>query len=210
MIHLTDTDRTRIETAVADAERRTSGEFVALLAESSAGYGAVRIGVPAVAALLLPWLAMALGLGDDPMRLAQAQILLFALLGIALQWESLGLPLAMRLLPERVKRANAARLAHAQFSELGIHRTTERAGVLLFVSLAEHHVEILADRGIAERVDPAAWQAIVDRFTADARAGRIVDGYLAAIEACGALLAEHFPRSPDDRNELPDALQRLR
>lgn len=206
MALLTEADRARIEAAVARAERETAGEFVALLVPASARYTLVRLVAPALIALALPAALLALDLMRDPVRIAQAQLAAFVLLASLLQWT----PLALALVPRAAQQRNAARLARAQFLELGVDRTADRAGVLLFVSAAEHHVEILADRGIAERVAPAAWQAILDRFVADVRAGRLADGYVAAIDACGGLLAAHFPRPPDDRNELPDAVRQLR
>lgn len=203
MALLSKADRDRIAAAVAQAERGTSAELVAVLVPASARYTRVRLLVPALLALALPSAVLALDLTHDPLRIAQAQLALFALLATALQFT----PLAVRLVPARVQRRNAEYLARAQFLELGVDRTASRGGVMLFVSVAEHYVEILADRGIVARVDPAAWQAIVDRFVADVRAGRLADGYVAAIKACGRLLATHFPRTPDDRNELPDEVR---
>jgi uncharacterized membrane protein len=92
------------------------------------------------------------------------------------------------------------------FSKLRVWDTEHNNGVLLYVNLADRAVEIVADRGIAARVARPAWQAIChaarDRF----REGRIETGALTAIEAIGAVLAEHFPLAPGQSraNELPD------
>jgi putative membrane protein len=134
--------------------------------------------------------------------LALGQGTVFALLAAA------GLVPAWRMLlvPERVKRARAAARAHEQFLAHNLHATASRTGVLLFVSLAERHAEIVADTGIDAKVAPNFWQGIVDRLTAEIADGRLAEGLILAIEASGAALAEHFPRNPDDVNELPDKL----
>ena len=80
-----------------------------------------------------------------------------------------------------------------------------RSGVLIFVSLAERYARIIADEGIAAKVPNAEWQAAIDALTGHMRDGRIAAGFIAAIERCGAVLAQHAP--PDGSpNVLPDRL----
>jgi putative membrane protein len=110
----------------------------------------------------------------------------------------------MLLVPRSVQIACAENHAREQFLAHNLHATASRTGVLIFVSLAERHAEIIADTVIDGRVPDNFWQAIIDRLTAEIRAGRLADGLVLAVEACGAALAEHFPRRQDDRNELPD------
>jgi putative membrane protein len=87
----------------------------------------------------------------------------------------------------------------------GISRTKNRCGVLIFVSLAEHYARIVADEGIAAKVNNVEWQAAIDVLTGHMHEGRIATGFTAAIERCGAVLATHAP--PDGSpNELPDRL----
>jgi putative membrane protein len=90
-----------------------------------------------------------------------------------------------------------------------LDRTRGRTGILLFVSIAERYVEILADRGIDEKVPPGTWKEIVAAFTRQVREGKIADGFVGALTACGALLVSRFPRAADDQNELPDVLIEL-
>jgi putative membrane protein len=107
--------------------------------------------------------------------------------------------------PGAVKRARAHRAAIEQFVLRGITRTTNRCGVLVYVSLAEHYARIVADEGIAEKVPAAEWQAAIDALTGHMSAGHIASGFIAAIERCGNVLAAHAP--PDGSpNSLPDRL----
>ncbi len=82
--------------------------------------------------------------------------------------------------------------------------TRARTGVLVFVAVAEHYVEIIADEGINALVPPGTWDKAVADFVEQVRARRVTEGFLAVVEAVGARLAEHFPRPPDDRDELPN------
>ena len=71
--------------------------------------------------------------------------------------------------------------------------TPHHSGVLFFVSLAERYVEIVADKGIHEKLGEAHWQGIIDRFVDQVRRGRVVDGFVDAIAACGAAMARALP-----------------
>jgi uncharacterized membrane protein len=79
--------------------------------------------------------------------------------------------------------------------------------VLVYLMLAEHAIEIVADRGIDRHVDAAEWAAMAARMAAAFREERFEDGLTQALEEVSALLVAHFPRAADEieRNELPDA-----
>ncbi|HZP38931.1 MAG TPA: TPM domain-containing protein [Methylomirabilota bacterium] len=94
--------------------------------------------------------------------------------------------------------------AVAVFEQLGMHRTAARHGVLIYVSVADHKLAVLGDVGIHERVGQPYWERLVERVLADFRARRPREGLLHAVREVGAVLARHFPRRPDDVNELPD------
>jgi len=114
--------------------------------------------------------------------------------------------LHLALVPKSLRRARANRLAHAQFYEQGVHLTREHSGVLLFASMAERYVEIVADKGIHEKIGEQRWQEIVDGFTAKVASGDVAGGFVAAISACGEAMAVHYPAKPGDIDELSDGL----
>jgi uncharacterized membrane protein len=91
------------------------------------------------------------------------------------------------------------------FGLLRVWDTEANDGVLLYVLLADHAVEIIADRGINARVGDAAWQTICRKIEAAFRAGRFADGVEQGIVDIAALLAQHSPRTGPGRNEIPDA-----
>ncbi len=96
------------------------------------------------------------------------------------------------------------------FGRLRIWDTEHNNGVLIYVLLAEHAIEFVADRGLARHVGSSQWQAIVDRLGARLREGAFEDGLTEALEEVSGLLVDHFPVEPGviSPNELPDAIVR--
>lgn len=96
--------------------------------------------------------------------------------------------------------------ALAIFGKLRVWDTEQNNGVLVYLLLAEHAIEIVADRGLSNRVDPGVWQQIVKRMGSAFHEGRFEDGLTQALEEVSALLAAHFPLAPgqSNPNELPD------
>jgi uncharacterized membrane protein len=94
--------------------------------------------------------------------------------------------------------------AFALFADHGVWDTEENCGVLIYVNLAEHKVDIVADRGIAHKIGQDTWQAICQTMTEHFGQGRFRDGTLAAIERVNELLRTHFPADGARPNQLPD------
>ena len=93
------------------------------------------------------------------------------------------------------------------FGKLRVWDTEHNNGVLIYLLLAEHAIEIVADRGVARHVDAAHWQRIAETMGAAFKAGQFEVGLNQAIDAVDALLATHFALAAGDANpnELPDA-----
>ena len=94
--------------------------------------------------------------------------------------------------------------ATAVFERLGMHRTAGRHGVLIYVAIAHRKLAVIGDQAIHERVGETYWQGLVADVLAHFRDERPRDGFLHAVAEVGAVLHRHFPRDPDDRNELND------
>lgn len=199
---ISDRDRTRLSAAIRAAEAGTTGEIVCVLAQSSSvGRTALPVVIAAVLALAAPWLLMALTTLSLHLILSIQVVVFLAATAIG------GLPAVQAaLMPRRARRALAHRAAMEQFVIRGIARTKQRTGILIFVSLAERYARIIADDGISARVPQAHWQGAVDALIAHTRDGRVADGFIAAVEMCGAVLATHFPSSGGGEDELPDRI----
>jgi putative membrane protein len=204
---MTEQDHARIAEAIRNAEESTSGEIYCVVARRSDGYFFSAAMVFTVSILVISlavaflveawWLTMRLPVFVSAQLLALAAAL--ALVNI--------LPgLRIRLAPRRWQYIRSHENALKQFLARNVHLTAERTGVLIFVSIAERYAEIVADAGIDTKVPQDMWDSIVAGLIDDARHDRLADGFVTAVAAVGALLAEHFPVRPDDVNELDDHL----
>jgi putative membrane protein len=196
---LTEEEHARLSREIRDAEATTSGEIYVVVAHSPDTFRLVPILWAALLALILAW---ALNLGTE---LSTSMILSLQALGFIAAAVLLSVPsLRYRIVPEVIAEDAAHRAALAQFMAHGVHLTSARTGVLIYVSLLPRRIEILADSGIHARVGQATWDEAVARLAAEARTGPLGEALSRAIRDLGALLAVHFPRPQGDRNELPN------
>ena len=173
----------------------------AVLAPASDGYRYIPTLWAALLAMLTPLLVFQLGFWLGWYEILLVQWSVWLLLSLLFHWT----PIKMRLIPKKVRQHRAALMARLQFVEQGLHRTRDRLGVLIFVSVAEHYVEILVDDGISKRLDDSSWDVIVKAFTQQVKQGQTLAGFISCIEACGELLKVHVPVT-QTRNELPNRL----
>ena len=198
---ISETDKTRVSDAIRNAESRTDGEIFCVIARHSSDYRLVPIAWAASIALFAPlplikltnWPAEAVYL---------SQLICFLITALALSHPKL----RFHMVPRRAKHDRAHAEAMRQFIVQGLDKTKHRTGVLIFASTAERYAEIVADAGINEKVDSQVWDNAVTALVEAIKAGRPVDGFMAAIEQCGSVLAAHFPPGALKRDELPNKL----
>ena len=201
MATLEELDRARIRDAIAAAEAKTAGEIFVVVARASDEYHLVPLLWATLAALFVPLPLVFLTL-LPAMQIYLAQLAVFALLAVLLSLP----PLHLAVVPHRLKGARAHARAVEQFLAQGLHTTEARTGVLIFVSLAERYAEIIADTGIAAKVEQGVWDETIAKLIDETGAGRLADGLVQAVERAGAVLADHFPPRAGDVNELPNDL----
>ena len=102
------------------------------------------------------------------------------------------------------KRGDVDQRAHEVFSYLGMDRTPQRHGVLIYLALEDRKLAIVGDEGIHGRVGDPHWARVRDLMVEKLRAGAPRDALVAAIQEVGRALQQHFPRRPGDANELSD------
>ena len=194
-------DMRRVVDAIRAAEAQTAGEIFCVITHASSSYRLVPVAWAALVALLIPlpliyftrWPAGAIYLVQ-----LGAFIVTAAILSVP--------AVRFRIVPKQAKHRRAHAEAVRQFLAQGLHLTERRTGVLIFASVAEHYAEIVADSGINAKVRPTDWEAAVTAMIAAIKDGRPADGFVAAVERCGALLAQHFPPGAINRDELPNKL----
>jgi len=196
----------RVAAAVKKAEQNTSGEIVPVILPSSQDYS------------WLPWVV-----GFRVALVSLVSLELFSLLTWPLPWgrtltivvvaTSLGVALsfvpaiARRLIGKKRLGAGVLDRTRSLFISEGVTETKDRTGVLVLISKFEHEISILADQGIHSKVPQAFWNDLCREFVGSVREHHEIDGLCRLVEKIGAELAKHFPRSPDDRNELEDHLR---
>jgi len=224
VMKLSDQDRQKISAAIAAAESGSAGEIVAVATPISDPYHDVALHwalVPLFAVLAwAAWRPTALvwwydllfgGWAPDPTQSQLLTLLMFfaalkfTIALLILKW----VPLRLLLTPPATKHRRVRRRAVTIFKAAAEKRTAGRTGILIYLSIAEHRAEIVADEAILKVTDDHTWGEAMTALIENVRAGRVADGIVAAIERVGAVLSEHFPRSADDPNEIPDKLIEL-
>lgn len=200
-------DRRRIDEAVHEAERGTSGEIVVVIVDSSDDYAqAPWRSAFALAGLVLladfayrHFATFWFSWNADTLTLA---VVIASVLGfLAASW-----PPWRRALAGNLRMHHAVRrAAEAAFAKSRVSETRDRTGILLFLSLTERQVVVLPDIGIATKAPEAAWTGVVESVVKGMKADRPADALVAAVKSCGdALRAAGFVARPDDANEIPD------
>jgi putative membrane protein len=195
-------EKERIRQAVIAAESKTAGEIVPMIVTASARYTEIELfGV--ITGLFIGMLAE--WLWGDPWGLPYFN--LWPVIGAMLGFLLSRIPAVKRILAPKSRVAEAVHtLGLASFTQHGLHYTREHTGILILVSLLEHRVEVLADRGINAKVEANTWSEVVGMLTAGLRSRHACDAFCQAIERCGEILAVHFPRQLEDKDELPNQL----
>lgn len=223
-LKFSEAQRALVSDAVTQAERATDGEIVTIVADASDAYHDVVLHY-AIGAMLLTaggfalfpqvleaklallhygWMAET-ELPQALLLLMVAQALVFLIVRylVGLSW------LRILLTPGATKTRRVRHRALQYFRSSAEKRTQNRVGILLYVSLAEHRAEIIADEAIHSLVPNEHWgeamAALVDGF----RARNPAEGMAAAVGKIGVVLKQHFPKTESDTNELPDRLIEL-
>ena len=114
----------------------------------------------------------------------------------------------IRVYVSHKKREDALAAAQVRFQKLGMTRTRHRNAVLIYFAPLTHQFAVVGDAGVHEKCGDDFWRDISAAMSAQLKQGKFTEAIVDAIQKTGALLAQHFPRDPDDRNELPNQVER--
>lgn len=201
MTLLSKSEQKQVATAIADVEQETDAELVTVLAGSSDDYAYIPLLWAGILALLVPGAVNFFTGWFGVSGLVMAQWSTFIVLCLLFRFSGA----SHRLVPRNVRFWRASNMARRQFLEQNLHHTVGGTGMLIFVSEAEHYVEILVDQGISGQIDNRVWEGIVADFTSKVRQGRTLEGFVDCIQACGTHLKAKVPATRE-KNELPNHL----
>ena len=223
MLSLSADDHAKVSTAIAAAEAKSDGEIIAIAADQSDAYHDVGLHYAVLVLFLVLaffaiwphqlelWWTRLMGWTDEPsMRQLLTLLLGFALLKFLvvlfiMKWR----PLRLLLTPGLTKTRRVRRRAVMLFKTGAERRTIGRTGILIYLSMGEHRAEIVGDEAITAVTTLETWGEAMAALLKDVKDGRPGDGIVAAVGLIGNVLAEHFPKSSEDSNEIPDKLIEL-
>lgn len=221
---LSEDDHARVSTAIAAAEASSDGEIVAVVTDLSDPYHDVALHWAVLALIaVLAWAAACptcLGWwyerlsGGWATETSVRELLTLLMILAVVKFTAVLLilkymPLRLALTPGSTKTRRVRRRAISIFKAGAERRTVGRTGILIYLSMGERRAEIVADDAIVNVTTPETWGEAMAALLVEVKAGRMADGMIAAIEQVGVVLAEHFPRSSTDTNEIPDKLIEL-
>lgn len=209
---LTDAEQAKIVQAVKDAEGQTSGEIVVMVVPQSYHYPTAQIWAATTLALPLAvlttgWLGGLLWAGGQNMWVFLAAFipLFLVVRPLVARW-----PWFKRLFISRAEiLEEVEEAAITAFYRQKLHATRESNGILLFVSLLEHRVWVLADEGIHAKVPADTWTSAAGHIAAGIKSDRAADAICESVGEVGQLLKAHFPIREDDRDELRNLIVQI-
>ena len=202
-------DQKCIEKTVTEVELKTSGEVVCMIVPSSYTYPMADVIAGAalafpLALILAHFLGAWMWIGTQNMYLFVG---LFAVIFILTRLIATRVPSFKRLfVSKREIDEEVEEAAITSFFRHGLYRTRDANGVLLFLSVFERKIWLLADKGIHEKVPANQWDDLVASITGGIQKGQGADSICAAIREIGDLLSTHFPIKSDDTNELKNLI----
>ena len=225
-MQLSQEDHARIATAVAEAESKANGEIVCVLARRASEYRETPLAWACAAALVLPLVLIPLGFGPTWLpsfaggwtaaqsaavdtsaaavlwayAMLQAVVFLAALVVVSIP------PVRRALTPASLRRERAREAALEQFVARGLHLGGGRVGVLVYAAIADRQVQVVADQAIDAKVDQSVWDEAAKALARGLKARKPADGFVEAVQICGRVMAQHFPSTGENPNELPNDL----
>jgi putative membrane protein len=197
-------EKEQIRQAVIRAEARSAGEIVPMVVDQSGHYIQFALTGAIFSAFFVAVIWMTIQPGVTAPEILLIEFFAFWLSFFLIQRVT---PIWSWLIPEALKGRVVRRRAEEAFYAHRLHETREKSGVLILLSLMEHRVELLADVGIHQRVPQETWEELVQQIASGMKEGHPFEALRGAVDACGQLLAEHFPKRPDDTDELSNQLR---
>ena len=199
---LNEQEQASIEAAIKKAESGTSGEIVFVIAQASGRYQHATLQGAILGMAIATAVFLMLPITQTSTHLLWMEFISFAVCYTLLPH----LPCRRWIIPRQTMDARVHEAAFMQFYSSGLYKTREANGVEIYLSIFERKVIVIGDQGIHDKMGNEHWDDVRNLIIQGIKNGKACEGICAAIDRCGKTLAEHFPHSPDDVNELPDQI----
>jgi putative membrane protein len=220
---LNENERARISAVIAEVEQKTSGEIFCVLAKDVSRYREVPLLWAAVAAFAVPPLLVLLGLHtialtsifsgwtDESAHAAVRRALWIFEMLQAVIFLAVAIVVAMpgvrrAVTPGALKTYRVRQAARRHFVAVGARLSQAEPHILIFASLADRRVELVAHDNIHKAVGEGPWNDSVAAVVEGMKSGKPADGFIKAIGICGSALAQHFPPNGAPQNRLPNTI----
>lgn len=201
---LSDDELKSLSAAITQVERRTSGELRLIIAQRSSRTSHV---FPLLTLMLASLSLIYLWTARHLLMLGDTTWILPAVLigALALGYLFSRIPSVQRRLTRPADLEHQALMrAELEFHREGLGGTADKTGILIFLSVFEHQAVVLADKGIAAKIDQKVWSEVIAMVLEGVRKKRLRENLEKAIHLCGDLLTKEFPIKDGDKNELPN------
>ncbi len=203
MVKITLDDQKLIADAITEVENSTSGEVLVVSVEQSSNYTSAHLRLGIIFALLVVFIPGTHKVGHEILYF-QAPLFLIGYLLCFIP------KIKYYLIPKHEKDYKVNQRSLMAFFDNNLHATQDRTGILIFVSLMEKQVVILADTGINQKVEKGTWQKIMDDLIAKIKKKNLVHGLQTAVHSVGEILSIHFPPKEINPNEIENSPQFLK
>jgi putative membrane protein len=200
---LTESEKEEIQKAVKEAEKHTSGEIVPMIVPCSYSYPLSNMIGGLVLGLIIA-LSAVLILKNENLWLFLA-VFIVSLIVMHRIIEFIP-PLKRLFISDKEKEEEVQEAALVNFYKNGLYKTRDATGVLLFISVFERKVWLLADKGINSKLEAITWQDIVDDLIKGIKTKKQGDAIVHAVTRIGEILRTHFPVKKDDTDELDNLI----
>ena len=186
-------EHNRIDAAITEIGRSTAADLRIVVTRVSDRYSLYPIAWAAISAILLAVLVSLIRPEIVSRTAIMIQLWFLIVMTLLLEW----LPIRLAIVPKGIKHAHARQLAHREFHAYADSGRPHR--ILLFVSVGERYVEVVADHETHALAPAGSWNKIVDEFLATVKDRRVADGVLAGVSACGDILKSQHPAANENR-----------
>jgi putative membrane protein len=194
-------DPEQIKQSVTKAEEHTMGEILPVIQFQSDSYPGANWKSATFFVILAHYFLQSFSLADQPWSTP----VLFGSAGIGFLFANWPF-IKRRLIPGDKMQEEVSQMAFQNFFSYKVNETKGQTGIMIMVSLFERRVEILADKGINDKVPEGTWDKIVENLIFSIKSKNLNDGMSLAIDECGKILKEYFPVEGENPNELKNRL----